>query len=189
MASTLGERTSLCPHSLCKSWTPDVFVHHVHAAAKTEVVVFNGPAPGQWHVVDHVLPQSATFRYLSIVLHESDSMRGAFARLAQNGKGAVAHLHANYKKLVRNKSLPMMRRLFDAVVLPTVSYGCEFRNMLSVQVAFFRHLGHLRRSVTPPIILHEFAERPWLLVVPDIRFHASAAEHATGQHAPGHSPG
>ncbi len=24
-----------------------------------------------------------------------------------------------------NKSFPMMRRLFDAVVKPTVSYGCE----------------------------------------------------------------
>lgn len=142
---------------------------------KTEVVVFNGPAPGQWHVGDHTLPQSATFKYLGIVFHESGALHDAFARLAQNGKGAVARLHAKYKKLMCNKSFPMMRRLFDAVVLPTVSYGCEvwapassgthgpeFKSMLNVQIAFFRQLCHLRRSVTPPIIFREFAERPWL---------------------------
>ena len=68
-----------------------------------------------------------------------------------------------------------MRRLFGAVVRPTVSYGCEvwapacslalgpgLKDMLGVQIAFFRQLCHLRKSVTPNIIFREFAERPWL---------------------------
>ena len=34
--------------------------------------------------------------------------------------------------------------------------------MLGFQMAFFRQLCHLRKSVTPDIIFREFAERPWL---------------------------
>ena len=52
-------------------------------------------------------------------------MLPAFAKLAQNGKGAAASLSAKHKALVCNKSLPMIRRLLDAIVRPTVSYGCE----------------------------------------------------------------
>ena len=74
-----------------------------------------------------------------------------------------------------SKSFPMMRHLFDAVVRPTVSYGCEvwapacslalgpeLKDMLGVQMAFNRQLCHLRKSVTPDIIFRKFAERPWL---------------------------
>ena len=110
-----------------------------------------------------------------LVFHESGSILPAFAKLAQNGKGAAARLSAKHKALMCSKSFPMIRRLFDAVVRPTVSYGCEvwasacsqalgpeLKDMLRVQMAFFRQLCHLRKSVTPAIIFREFAERPWL---------------------------
>ncbi len=102
-------------------------------------------------------------------------MSSAFAKLAQNGKGAAARLNAKHKALMCNKSFPMMRRLFDAVVRPTVSYGCEvwapacsqplspeLKDMLGIQISFFRQLCHLKRSVTPNIIFREFSEGPWL---------------------------
>ena len=38
----------------------------------------------------------------------------------------------------------------------------SLKNMLNIQISFFRQLCHLRKSVTPPIIFREFAERPWL---------------------------
>ena len=34
--------------------------------------------------------------------------------------------------------------------------------MQNVQINFFRQLCQLRKSVSPPIIFREFAERPWL---------------------------
>ena len=74
-----------------------------------------------------------------------------------------------------DKSFPMMRRLFDEVVSPTVSYGCEvwaptcslalvlqLKDMQDIQLSFFHNLCQLRKSVTPPIIFREFAERPLL---------------------------
>ncbi len=68
----------------------------------------------------------------------------------------------------------MMRRLFDAVVKPTVSYGCEvwgtlcsgnlqpgLKGMAGLQIAFFRQLLKLRRSISPHVIFAELAEAPW----------------------------
>ena len=143
--------------------------------SKTEVVVFNGSSCDTWHVGQHVLPRSASFKYLGIVFHESGSMTEALARLLQNGKGAAARLAAKHKALMCDKSFPMMRRLFDAVVRPTVSYGCkvwapacspalvpQLKDMQNIQLSFFRNLCHLRKSVMPHIVFREFAERPWL---------------------------
>ena len=69
----------------------------------------------------------------------------------------------------------MMRRLVDAAVKPTVSYVCEvwapacslavgpeLKDMLGVQMAFFRQLCQLRKSVTPNIIFRKLSEKPWL---------------------------
>ena len=61
----------------------------------------------------------------------------------------------------------MLRRLFDAFVLPTVSYGAEIwgtlcshplptdvKQMADVQLSFLRQLFHLKKSVTPAIHFH-----------------------------------
>ena len=87
-------------------------------------------------------------------------------------------LSAKHEALKCDKSFPMTRRLFDAVVRPTVSYGCEvwapacslalvpqlkdMQDMQDIQLSFFRNLCQLCKSVTPHIIFREFAERPWL---------------------------
>ena len=46
-------------------------------------------------------------------------MTQALARLLQNGKGAAACLAAKHKALMCDKSFPMMRRLFEAIVRPS----------------------------------------------------------------------
>ena len=68
----------------------------------------------------------------------------------------------------------MMRRLFDAVVKLTVSYGCEvwgtsctsdllpeLKQMTDLQLAFFRQLCRLRKSVSASIVFAELADVPW----------------------------
>ena len=145
------------------------------SASKTGVVVFNGSSADTWYLGEHALSKSTSFKYLDLIFHECGNLSPALARLAQNGKGATALLHQKFKKLMCDRSFPMMRRLFDTIVLPTVSYGCEIwapdcsraldpeiKAMQNIQINFFRQLCHLIKSVSPPIIVREFAERPWL---------------------------
>ena len=112
---------------------------------------------------------------LGLIFHESGTMSYALQRLAHNAVGACAKLRAKFRGLLCQQSFPMMRRLFDALVLPTMSYGSEvqgpscspslprdIKKMADVQIAFFRQLCRLKKSVTPAIILREISERPWV---------------------------
>ncbi len=147
---------------------------------KTEVVVFHPqPLDSQltWHVDGELLPVSPSFKYLGLIFHQSGDMVPAFQRLLQNGNGAKASLIAKFKRLHCNRSFPMMRRLFDAVVKPTVStvsYGCEvwaslcsgnlqpgLKGMAGLQIAIFRQLLKLRKSISPHVIFAELAEALW----------------------------
>ncbi|RYE04502.1 MAG: reverse transcriptase family protein [Rickettsiaceae bacterium] len=148
----------------------------VISPSKTEVVVFNGPGSAcSWRVGSQVLPQSSSFKYLGLVFHESGSLSNALKRLAQNAVGALFQLRSKFKRLMCDTSFPMMRRLFDALVLPTVSYGSEvwgplcspvlppdIKKMADIQVSFLRQLCCLKRSVTPIIMFRELAEKPWV---------------------------
>ena len=49
--------------------------------SKTRVAVFIGLASGVWHVGQHMLPHSASFKHLSLVFHESGSL---LARVRQH---------------------------------------------------------------------------------------------------------
>ena len=87
----------------------------VMSPTKTEVVVFNGPGtPSSWHVGSQALPQPPSFKYLGLVFHESGSLSPALKRLAYNAVGTRAQLQTEFKRLMCDKPVPMMRRLFDA---------------------------------------------------------------------------
>ena len=83
------------------------------------------------------------------------------------------HLAAKYRSLNYHELFPMMRRLFDAVVRPTVSYGCEvwgticsgslpaeIKRVADIQLTFFRQALHLRRGVSAPVVFAELNEVP-----------------------------
>ncbi len=156
-------------HGFCDSMALTI------SPTKTEVVVFHGPAAGSWHVDGQVLPVSTSFKYLGLIFHESGSLTKALGRLLQNSHGARARLAAKYKALGCDSSFAMMRRLFAAVVKPTVAYGCEIwgtlcvgnmvpelRKMADVQLAFYRQTLRLKKAVPGHLILAELDEVPWV---------------------------
>ena len=133
---------------------------------KTEIVVIDGPGAGSTcRVGNQVLLQSASFNCLGLMSHASGSKSSALQRLAHNVVGACAQLLAELQRALvsqSKKSFPLMRRLFNALVLlyrseikgsfcsPVVMP--RIKKMANVQLAFFRQLCRLKRSVTPPII-------------------------------------
>ena len=68
----------------------------VISTTKTEVVVVNGPGTANtWRVGAQVLPQSASFKYLGLIFHESGTILYALQRLAHNAVGACARCGRN----------------------------------------------------------------------------------------------
>ena len=105
-------------HSFCVSMGLTISV------AKTEVVVFHGAGiGGRWSL--HGLILSSSFKYLGLVFHELGGLGPMLRQLHSAGQGARAKLQANYGRLGCTTSVPMLLRLFSAVVAPAVSYGCE----------------------------------------------------------------
>ena len=77
----------------------------VISTTKTEVVVFNGPGTAStWRGGAQVLPQSASFKYLGLIFHESGTMSYALQRLAQNAVDACAQLRAKFRVLLSCQS-------------------------------------------------------------------------------------
>ena len=79
----------------------------VISPTKTAVIVFNGPGPANtWRVGFQVLPQSASFKYLGLIFHESGAMSYALQRLAHNAVGACAQLRAEFRGLLCQSPSP-----------------------------------------------------------------------------------
>ena len=121
-----------------------------------------------------MLPQSQSFKYLGLVFHESGQCDKMFQRLYQNGLGSKARLVANFKQLGCASSLPMQCRLFDTLVTPAASYGCEIwgghflgrlsvpaKSLLGLQASFLRRVCSLPKTVSLPPLFEELAQEPW----------------------------
>ena len=148
------------------------------SVAKTEVVVFHGAdIEGSWSLHGLALPRSSSFKYLGLVFHESGGLGPMLRQLHSAGQGARAKLQANYGRLGCTNSVPMLLRLFSAVVAPALSYGCEVwgsqlqgkldsdaKKLQGVQSAFLRGVcGRLPVGIPMPAILNEVAQDPCTL--------------------------
>ncbi len=84
----------------------------------------------------------------------------AYGKLMRGDTTSDQGWYDKYKALGCDSSFAMMRRLFAAVVKPTVAYGCEIwgtlcvgnmvpelRKMADVQLAFYRQTLRLKKAV------------------------------------------
>jgi hypothetical protein len=109
----------------CERWGLTVNVE------KTKVVVFPAssrvaarPAPRLTYRGER-LATAPSFRYLGVEVHQLHAF-GPFA-CAELGRAGLRALHAMRRKLshIGTSDFGLQRRLFQALVLPVVSYGCE----------------------------------------------------------------
>jgi hypothetical protein len=93
---------------------------------KTKVVVFEAHkyVCQAFQYEGEVIEQLNSFKYLGVELHGTKGMQAAIHRLAMSGKKAVFALWRRCAEL-RIFYPTLQCQLFDALVKPVLSYGCE----------------------------------------------------------------
>jgi hypothetical protein len=97
---------------------------------KTKVVVFGSRSMLKNSLIfrDMKIEQVVSFRYLGLELHQSGSFKVAATTLLESARKATFGLHSRCAALHIND--PKLKcKLFDALVRPILSYGCEVWSM------------------------------------------------------------
>ena len=152
-------------------------------SAKSEVVCFNPehmPRMQQKWMYDGVaLPVSEAFRYLGIVFCGRGQDGGVRNAWKQQMKGAQAAMYAMWKRChaLHIRNVRTLCYLFDALVRPIASYGCEVWGpevilkchgrgaavSEAIQNTFMRMALGVRSSTAIPIMLTELGRKPmWM---------------------------
>jgi hypothetical protein len=135
---------------------------------KTKVVVFEAckSVCQAFQYEGEATEQLNSFKYLSVELHGTNGMQAAIQRLAMLGKKAVFALRRRCAEL-RIFNPVLQCQLFDALVKPVLSYGCEVwsdhmaREQLEVvHRAFLKSLLGVSTTTSSYIVLVEFGRFP-----------------------------
>ena len=157
---------------------------------KTFVVVFGKDAFTQPHTWWYdqaggvAVPRASEFKYLGLVLHETEGLSAAVAALQASGNRALWGMRARCKA-AQIDSMFLQCQLFDTLVMPILCYGCAvwgpqlLHNASTpsallrvrpqrVQFDFLRCIaGGVRTSTPIQLLLREFGVIPlvqfWLL--------------------------
>jgi hypothetical protein len=148
----------------CKEW--DLTVN----MKKTKVVVFGSRVNSSpLHYDGSLVEEVASFRYLGIELHRSGSLKIAVEHLEAVGQRAVFALRRRCADLKINDPT-IVCQLFDALVKPVLSYGCELwvdepttKSLESIHRSFLKSLSGVNDTTPSRIVLTQFNRFPLIL--------------------------
>jgi len=135
---------------------------------KTKVVVFEARKSMRqaFQYEGEAIEQLNSFKYLGVELHGTKGMQVAIQWLAMSGKKAVFALQCRCAEL-RIFDPTLQCQLFDALVKPVFSYGCEVwsdhiaREQLEVvHRAFLKSLLGVSTTTSNYVVLAEFGRFP-----------------------------
>jgi len=135
---------------------------------KTKVVVFEARKSmcQAFQYEGEAIEQLNSFKYLGVELHGTKGMQVAIQWLAMSGKKAVFALQCRCAEL-RIFDPTLQCQLFDALVKPVFSYGCEVwsdhiaREQLEVvHRAFLKSLLGVSTTTSNYVVLAEFGRFP-----------------------------
>jgi len=137
---------------------------------KTKVVVFGSRVNSSpLHYDGSVVEEVASFRYLGIELHRSGSLKTAVEHLATVGQSAIFALKRHCADLKINDPA-IVCQLFDALVKPILSYGCEMwvdepptKSLEAIHRSFLKSLLGVNNTTPSRIVLAEFGRFPLIL--------------------------
>ena len=108
-------------HDYCKKW------HHVNVE-KTKIIIFRKGGRLSmndfWFNGDFLIEVVDSFQYLGLILSYTGKFLCAQKDLASRGLRAMYALRNNVSQLV-DLDVNMLLNLFDKMVTPVLSYGCE----------------------------------------------------------------
>jgi hypothetical protein len=135
---------------------------------KTKVVVFEAckSVCQAFQYEGEAIEQLNSFKYLSVELHGTKGMQAAIQRLAMSGKKAIFALRRKCAELcIFDPALQC--QLFDALVKPVLSYGCEvWSNHMACERLEVVHRAFLKSSLgvntttSSYVVLAEFGRFP-----------------------------
>jgi hypothetical protein len=149
---------------------------------KTEVVVYRHPASPvntdawQWVYNGQEVTRVTEFKYLGVVLHETQGVSVAMASLATAARRATWAMISRFR-VCKVRDISLKLKMYKALVLPIMEYcgaiwgpdmlgSCKayhqlFDNPLQqVQTTFLRGLGQLRKSVSRTVLHKELCMDP-----------------------------
>ena len=150
--------------------------------AKTEVVVFRHPqfpAAGeawQWQIDGQPVARAREFRYLGVILHETEGVSAAISSLATAATRATWAMISRFR-VRKVRDIAVKLQMFRALVLPILEYcgaiwGPDMlasskhlsqvldNPLQAVQTTFLRGLGQLRKSVSKTVLHKEMCMEP-----------------------------
>ncbi len=116
---------------------------------KTKVVVFEARKSvcQAFQYEGETIKQLNSFKYLGVKLHNTKGMQATIQRLAMSGKKAIFALRCRCAELCIF-DLALQCQLFDALVKPVLSYGCEvWSNHMAREQSEVVHRAFLKSSL------------------------------------------
>ncbi len=135
---------------------------------KTKIVVFEARKSVclAFQYEGKAIEQLNSFKYLGVELHGTKGMQATIQRLAMSGKKAVFALRRRCAEL-RIFDPALQCQLFDALVKPVLSYGCEVwsnhmacEQLKVVHWAFLKSLLEVSTTTSSYVVLAEFGRFP-----------------------------
>jgi hypothetical protein len=155
---------------------------------KTRIVVFNDSArarnqygPLSLRIGDQVVEVESEYKYLGMLLQHKNIIPNLIAAAIRRGQQAVAVLYRRAAQLGVHSNVDIKLKLYNAIVLPNLTYGCEvwgpwflnsdivrksFEHPLEqVRLAFYRTMLRVRRGTPGWCLYRELGEYPMQLYV------------------------
>ena len=140
-------------HRYCKRWRININI------SKTKVMIFGGSKRDykqNYTIGEELLENVESFKYLGITFQRNSRFTSTKQNLAEQATKAMYYILSQGRKL--HLSVACHLKLFDAMVVPILLYGCEiwgFENLSvieSIHLRFLKYLTSLRKS-TPNFMI------------------------------------
>ena len=104
------------------------------------------------------------YKYLGVILNYNGSFKTCQEQLCQQGRRAMYSLIAKCRKF--DLPIDLQLELFDAMVLPIITYGCEIwgyrvvKDVENVHITFLKHILNVRKTTCNAMVYGELGKYP-----------------------------